>query len=146
MNLPNLKVSDKTNLDNRNSTKQHVAVASTVQHKIRSQNKLQLEELTSKSIKHRQLQEPNSKFMKKATIASDKSKDRLQALERALTQLSNSNANEQLKQQKAVPQEDNSKKRQLHMKSVQAEVDSSKVKGQLRKKTRMMDDNSKSKE
>jgi len=32
------------------------------------------------------------------------------------------------------------------MKSVQAEVDSSKVKGQLRKKTRMMDDNSKSKE
>jgi len=100
VNLPNLKVSDKTNLDNRNSTKQHVAVASTVQHKIRSQNKLQLEELTSKSIKHRQLQEPNSKFMKKATIASDKSKDRLQALERALTQLSNSNAIEKLKKKK----------------------------------------------
>ena len=71
--------------------------------------------------------------MKKAAIPSDKSKDRLQALERALTQLSNSNANEQLKQQKGVPQEENSKKRQLPMKSVQAEVDSSKVKGQLRK-------------
>jgi len=32
------------------------------------------------------------------------------------------------------------------MKLVQVEVDSSKLKGQLRKKTRMMDDNSKSKE
>ena len=74
--------------------------------------------------------------MKKAAIASDKSKDRLQALERALTQLSNSNANEQLKQQKGVSQEENSKKRQLPMKSVQAEVDSSKVKGQLRKENK----------
>ena len=41
VNLRNLKVSDQTNLDRRlNSTKQNVIVASTVQHKIHSQNKL----------------------------------------------------------------------------------------------------------
>ena len=96
--LPNLNVSDKTNLDRRlNSTKQNVAVAGTIQHKIHSQNKLRLEELTSKSIRHRQLQEPNRKLMKKAAIANDKSKERLQAPERAFTQLINSSANEQLK-------------------------------------------------
>jgi len=65
-----------------------------------------LEELTSKSIRHKQLQEPNRKFKKKTAVASDESKKRLQALERALTQLSNSSANEQLRQ-KGVLQEEN---------------------------------------
>jgi len=97
VNLPNLKVSDQTNLYRRLSSRKHnVAVVSSVQHKIHSK-KNRLEELTSKSIGHRQLQEPNRKLMKKVAIANDKSEERLQALERELTELSNSSANEQLK-------------------------------------------------
>jgi len=50
--------------------------------------------------------------MKKTTYTKDKSKEKLQAIESALTQVNNFSANQQLKQ-KAISQEENSKKKKL---------------------------------
>jgi len=58
-----------------------------------------LEQLTINSIEHKQLQDLNTQVMKKAICASDKSKEKLQAIEIILTQISNSSVNQQCKRE-----------------------------------------------